>query len=54
MSSNIAWGDTLRVGIIRMRVLFEGGPYMRKYDIYVVKTMYHIGVLGQAEPQRTD
>ena len=25
---------TSAAGIIRMRVLFEGGPYMRKYGIY--------------------
>ena len=42
MSSNIARGDILRAdidfftwpltaGIIRVRVLFEGGSYMRKY-----------------------
>ena len=29
----------ITVGIIRTRVLFVGGPYMRKYDIFPLKTM---------------
>ena len=47
MSSNIARGDISRAGviffirpstagIIRVRVLFEGGSYMRKYGISLV------------------
>ena len=31
MSSNIV---LMIVGIIRMRVIIEGGPYMRKYGTY--------------------
>ena len=29
----------ITVGIIRTRVLFEGGPYMRKYGTFPLKTM---------------
>ena len=31
MTSNIARRDIPRAGIIKTRVLFEEGPYMRKY-----------------------
>ena len=29
----------ITVGIIRTRVLFKGGPYMRNYEIFPLKTM---------------
>ena len=41
MSLNIARRDISGTGIIRKRVLLEGGSYMRKYGMLVVFLKYH-------------